>query len=66
MRGGPAAPGGLLVSLDEMTSRYWSGSAAGKRNKGLGFRIRVWLVCSIVSKSKVLPSLVDGQKCENT
>lgn len=30
MRGGPAAPGGLLVSLDEMTSRYWTNSAAGE------------------------------------
>lgn len=29
MRGGPQAPCGLLVSLDEMVSRYWSDSAAG-------------------------------------
>jgi len=31
MRGGPALPGGLLVSLEEMTSRYWSQSAAGEQ-----------------------------------
>lgn len=29
MRGGPKVPSGLLVSLDEMNSRYWSDSAAG-------------------------------------
>lgn len=31
MRGGPQAScGGLLVSLDEMTGRYWADSAAGE------------------------------------
>jgi hypothetical protein len=30
MSGGPSAPGGLLAGLDEMSTRYWAESAAGK------------------------------------
>lgn len=29
MRGGPTLQGGLLVSLDEMATKYWAESAAG-------------------------------------